>query len=109
MGMSVPDLEISRAACTPSICGIEKSINMRSGASWCAFCTASAPSTASPQTCQSEFSSSNVRSPRRMGGLSSAIKIRVIAGLRLVRQHKNLLDLYEVVARVEDAGEEVRN
>jgi hypothetical protein len=34
-----------------------------------------------------------VRSPRRTGKLASAIKIRVIAGLRLVRQHKNLRDL----------------
>jgi hypothetical protein len=34
-----------------------------------------------------------VRSPHRTCVLSSAIKIRVIAGLRLVRQHKNLRDL----------------
>ena len=84
--MSVPDLAISRAASTPSISGIEKSITIKSGASWCAFFTASAPSTASPQTCQSEFSSRKVRSPHRIGGLSSAIKIRVT--LRLVRQQK---------------------
>ena len=35
--MSVPDLAISRAASTPSISGIEKSITIKSGASWCAF------------------------------------------------------------------------
>ena len=86
--MSVPDLPISRAASTPSISGIEKSITIKSGASWCAFFTASAPSTASPQTCQSEFSSRKVRSPHRIGGLSSAIKIRVTVGIRLVRQQK---------------------
>src|ERR1700721_2067826 len=85
MGISVPDLAISRAASTPSIFGLEKSITDGAGASCCAFLMASAPSTASPQTCHSEFSSRKVRSPHRMGGLSSAIKIRVIVGLRLVK------------------------
>ncbi len=65
-----------RVASMPFITGIERSITIRSGLSFCALSIASEPFAASPQTVQSGFSSNNAHKLRLISGLSSTTKIR---------------------------------